>query len=208
MVRRALMALGAVALIVLGGALLAGAAGLYSAFGWHGSISRDLGIVTPTAESPALLIDVDKVTFDSDWPVPGQASLAATSDDARLVMVAGDPATADALLQGAAYSVAMQSDDGWTTVEVPGGPMSSAGSALEWSARTTDASQGMDLPLPTTVVLFTEDGHDLGPVALTLRWQIAEPRFAIAAFGFVGLMLVVGGGALLYAAAAVRFRRD
>lgn len=206
-VRRIVMGVGAALLIVVGGLLIAAAVGLQSAFGWQGAVTTELGTVAVPSGVRAIVLDIDGVTLDSGWPVPGRAVLSAAADSGELAMLDGNRDEVDALLGGVGFAVVHRSGDAWAVTAVPGSGSPAGWQQTDWRASDVGAAPEVPISGPTSVVIMRRDGAALPDVAMSLVWRIADPRAPIIAFGVAGALLLLAGFALAWAAVVVRFRR-
>ena len=202
------MAIGALLLIVVGSALVTAAIGLQSAFGWQGSVVTDLGTVVVPPGVRALVMDVDGVSLDTGWPLPGRTVLTATSPGGPVTMLVGERRDVDVYLAGVPFAVAHRSGDEWRVAAVPGAATPADWRRTTWRAAQSGAAPEVPIAAPTTVLVTSPDGAVLHDVSLTLGWRIADPRVPILAYGVAGVLMVLSGFALVGATVVVRFPRD
>lgn len=216
MVKRVLIAILAVLLLLVGGALGAAAVWANGAFDENGIMRTDAGTIVPGPDARSTIIDIDK--FEANVPYIG--SLGTThltvmtgegSDPSNtLFFGAGATPDVDAFVKGSAYAVALREGSEWVTREVPGTLIPPLPRDQQfWLAQDVGRIPGIVVPSdrPLTLLVMHPSGIPSGPLALSIDFSIPQVGRWVLGMAIAAAVLVIVGLILIVVVIRMRGRR-
>ncbi len=203
-------------LLLLAGLAAGGLAAWGSAvFGSDGALRFDAGTITPSPDSVATIIDVER--FSATVPYVdrlGRTSLSVTAGDAgdpaaTVFLGAAGTAAVDAYLKGTPYSVALREDGGWSVREVPGVVLPGLPGDQElWIVDDVGRRASVEVPAerPLTLVLMHPSAIPSGPLSLTIDFTVPGVVTWVVWLLAAAAVLIIAGAVLLVLAVRLRPR--
>ncbi len=216
MVKRVLVAILAVLLLVVGGALATAAVWAHSAFDSNGVMRFDAGTIDPGPDARSTIIDVDR--YQASVPYIGElgttrlaVSTGEGSDPSNILFI-GAAATpdVDTFVKGSAYAVALRDGSEWTTREVPGAlipPLPR--DQTFWLAQDVGRNPGIAVPddRPLTLVVMHPAGVPSGPLVMSIDFAIPQVARWVLGMAIAAGVLLIAGIVLLIVVVRMRGRR-
>lgn len=200
MIKRILLAVLAVLLLILGGAVATAAVWAHGAFDERGVMRFDAGTITPGTDARSTIIDVDKfsatIPYIESLGTMKLSVAAADSADPTNSVFFGAAATADvdAFVKGTAYSVAVKDGSEWTTRDVPGSLIPALPRDQKfWLAQDVGPRPSISVPddRPLTLLVMNPSAVPTGPVTLSIDFVVPRANDWILGMTIAAAVLIL-----------------
>ena len=216
MVKRVLVAIVAVLLLLLGGALGAAAFWANGAFDDNGVMRFDAGTITPGTDARSTIVDVARfgatIPYIGDLGTTRLSVTTGESADPSNTLFIGAAATpdVDTFVKGSAYAVGIREGADWITREVPGALIPGLPRDQQfWLAQDVGRNPGIVVPSerPLTLLIMHPAGIPSGPLVLSIDFAIPQASQWVLGMAIASGVLLLVGLTLVFVVVRMRGRR-